>query len=234
MRILIDGQDDGQCFTTWENYYRVAPEQAGPPNNGEPPNINSLQFRTSVPGPSTLANTGGYLFDNVTVTTGTGSASPGCDVTIDKQADSPTVTAGGLVGYRISARNRGHLAARNLLVCDHIPRGDDVRDREPETAASRRPSAVPHDPTPRARPTRQLPHRPPRRAGRTAGHPGQHRRRYARRSAWHLPPAGQACPYRTCRRTRKDTIAALPPIAQVKVLVKIVRAKSAAPPPVTG
>ena len=28
VRIAIDGRDAGQCFTTWENYYRTAPEQA--------------------------------------------------------------------------------------------------------------------------------------------------------------------------------------------------------------
>jgi uncharacterized repeat protein (TIGR01451 family) len=121
MRILIDGQDFGQCFTTWENYYRLDPEQAGP-NNNMPPAINSLQFRTSIEGPPALLTTGGYLFDNVIVTTGTGPASPGCDVTIDKQADSPTATAGGLAGYRLTAHNRGHLTARNLLLCDQIPR----------------------------------------------------------------------------------------------------------------
>ena len=120
VRILIDGQDVGQCFTTWETYYRTDPVQSGPPNNGEPPNINSLQFRTSVPTPPGFA-TAGYLFDNVTVTTGTGAASPGCDVTIDKQADAPTVRAAGLEGYSITARNRGSTVARNLRVCDHLP-----------------------------------------------------------------------------------------------------------------
>jgi uncharacterized repeat protein (TIGR01451 family) len=121
VRILIDGQDFGQCFTTWETYYRTDPVQDRPPNNGEPPNINSLQFRTSVGTPPGFA-TAGYLFDNVTVTTGTGPASPGCDVTIDKQADAPTVRAGGLEGYSITVRNRGSTVARNLRVCDHIPR----------------------------------------------------------------------------------------------------------------
>ena len=43
VRIVIDGEDAGQCFTTWETYYRVAPEQSMPPNFSEPPNINSLQ-----------------------------------------------------------------------------------------------------------------------------------------------------------------------------------------------
>ena len=32
VRIAIDNRDVGQCFTTWENYYRTAPEQAPPPN----------------------------------------------------------------------------------------------------------------------------------------------------------------------------------------------------------
>ena len=43
-------------------------------------------------------------------------------MTIDKQADAPTVRAGGLEGYSITARNRGSTVARNLRVCDHIPR----------------------------------------------------------------------------------------------------------------
>ena len=64
---------------------------------------------------------GGYLFDNVTITTG-GAGPPGCDLPIEKKADSPTVSAGGLAGYRITVRNRGRAAARNLRVCDHIPR----------------------------------------------------------------------------------------------------------------
>ena len=50
VRIAIDGRDVGQCFTTWENYYRTAPEQAPPPNVNTPADINSLQFRSSVPG----------------------------------------------------------------------------------------------------------------------------------------------------------------------------------------
>ena len=119
VRVLIDGQDVGQCFTTWENYYRLSPEQTIP-NNNMPPAINSLQFRTSQQGPAALLGHG-YLFDNVSVTTGTGPSLPGCDVTIDKQADSPTVTAGGVAGYTLTAHNRGHLTARNLLLCDHIP-----------------------------------------------------------------------------------------------------------------
>jgi uncharacterized repeat protein (TIGR01451 family) len=119
VRILIDNQDAGQCFGTWENYYRLDPEQTIP-NHNIPPSINSLQFRTSMQGPAALQGQG-YIFDNVSVTTGTGPSLPGCDVTIDKQADSPTVTAGGLAGYRLTAHNRGQITARNLLLCDRIP-----------------------------------------------------------------------------------------------------------------
>ena len=55
VRISVDGDDLGQCFTTWENYYRTAPEQAPPPNRNTPATINSLQFRSSVQGPPALA-----------------------------------------------------------------------------------------------------------------------------------------------------------------------------------
>ena len=121
VRISVDGEDLGQCFTTWENYYRTAPEQAPPPNVNTPADINSLQFRSSVPGPPALLGNG-YLFDNVSITPSDGPGPPGCDVPIEKTADSPTVTAGGRAGYRITVRNRGRLAARNLRACDRIPR----------------------------------------------------------------------------------------------------------------
>jgi uncharacterized repeat protein (TIGR01451 family) len=42
---------------------------------------------------------------------------------IDKKADSPTVTAGGLAGFRITVTNRGNVTARNWWVCDEMPRG---------------------------------------------------------------------------------------------------------------
>jgi uncharacterized repeat protein (TIGR01451 family) len=42
---------------------------------------------------------------------------------ITKAPDSPTVTAGGLAGYRITVSNRGRVAARNWWVCDRMPRG---------------------------------------------------------------------------------------------------------------
>ena len=121
VRISVDGRDLGQCFTTWENYYRTAPEQAPPPNRNTPATINSLQFRSSVPGPPALLGNG-YLFDNVSITPSDGPGPPGCDVPIEKTADSPTVTAGGRAGFRLTVRNRGRLAARNLRACDQIPR----------------------------------------------------------------------------------------------------------------
>ncbi len=121
VRISVDGVDLGQCFTTWENYYRTAPEQAPPPNRNTPATINSLQFRSSVAGPPALLGNG-YLFDNVSITPIDGPGPPGCDVPIEKTADSPTVTAGGRAGYRITVRNRGRLPARNLRACDRIPR----------------------------------------------------------------------------------------------------------------
>jgi uncharacterized repeat protein (TIGR01451 family) len=119
--MVIDGQPFDQCYTTWEQYYRNSPEQTPPPNFNMPPSIDGLQFRVSQAGGPVG---GGYLFDNVTTTSGTGPTppSPSCDVTIEKQADSGTVTAGGVAGYRITVRNRGRLSQNNLLACDHIPR----------------------------------------------------------------------------------------------------------------
>ncbi|HZM19792.1 MAG TPA: putative Ig domain-containing protein [Gaiellaceae bacterium] len=49
-------------------------------------------------------------------------APDGCPA-VDKEADSPTVTAGGLAGYRITVTNRSRRhTARNLWICDRIPR----------------------------------------------------------------------------------------------------------------
>ena len=80
VRIFIDGVDIGDklgvCFTTWENYYRLSPEQTIP-NNNTPPNLNSLQFRsgTSSPTPVTIPSLqgGGYLFDDVSTMTANGN-----------------------------------------------------------------------------------------------------------------------------------------------------------------
>jgi uncharacterized repeat protein (TIGR01451 family) len=46
----------------------------------------------------------------------------GCPPVIDKEADSPTVTAGGLAGFRITVANRGRVTAHDWWVCDRIPR----------------------------------------------------------------------------------------------------------------
>src|SRR5215212_218924 len=115
LRIAIDGADVGDCFASWENYYRAASPGASPVS------INTLQFRSSVSGYSGPAG-GGYLFDNVRITTANGAGPPRCGLVIDKKADLRTVSRGDRVGYRVTARNRGALAARNVQLCDQIPR----------------------------------------------------------------------------------------------------------------
>ena len=87
------------------------------PGNFE--NTSDLQFRAAVGGFS--GTNAGYLFDNVNVTTSNGAGPPGCDEEIDKKADAPTVTAGGHAGYQLTVRNRGHVIARNLRLCDRVP-----------------------------------------------------------------------------------------------------------------
>ena len=108
VRIFIDGRDVGQCFTTWENYYREVEKNPVPISD----RLLFLSGNRDGDRPSLLG--GGYLFDNVTTTTANGAGPPGCDTPIVKDADSATVSAGGRVGYRITVRNRGRLAARNL------------------------------------------------------------------------------------------------------------------------
>jgi uncharacterized repeat protein (TIGR01451 family) len=130
VRIAIDGRDVGQCFTTWENYYRTAPEQAPPPNRNTPATINSLQFRSSVPGPPALLG-GGYLFDNVSITPSDGPGPRGCsggeegppdNVVIDKTTPTQFARPGDLITYRITVRNRGDAPVRGLRACDRAPR----------------------------------------------------------------------------------------------------------------
>ena len=130
VKIFIDGNDVGQslgqCFTTWENYYRTASEQEPPPNVNTPADINSLQFRSSVPGfPGPRA--GGYLFDNVTTTTADGPGpSAGCGeeppIDVDKTTQTRSALPGDLITYRITVRNRGKRPARNVRACDRAPR----------------------------------------------------------------------------------------------------------------
>lgn len=115
VRILIDGSDVGQCFTTWENFYR-ATSQSVPISD----RLLFLSGNRDGNRPGLLG--GGYLFDNVTTTTAAETGPPTCDVPIDKEADARTVSAGGRIGYRITVRNRGSATARNLQVCDRIPR----------------------------------------------------------------------------------------------------------------
>lgn len=113
VRIAIDGQDAGQCYTTWENFYRSVPVPV--------PVTDTLQFRSTGEQANQALINGGYLFDNVSITTG-GPGPPTCDLPITKQANTRTVHPGGIVRYRLSVRDRGRLAERNLLVCDRIPR----------------------------------------------------------------------------------------------------------------
>ena len=125
MRLFIDGRDLGQCFTTWEGYYRKLAQAV--------PVIDRLQFRLSVPGPEPLAGYG-YLFDNVTATT-SASTSTDCspndggdggdgepDVIIDKTTRTRFAEPGDLITYRLTVSNRGDAAARGLRACDLPPR----------------------------------------------------------------------------------------------------------------
>ena len=129
VRIFIDGKDVGrslgQCFTTWENYYRTASEQEPPPNVNSPADINSLQFRSSVPGFSGVG--GGYLFDNVTTTTANGPGpAAGCGqeppIDVDKTTQTQAALPGQLITYRITVRNRGDAPVRGVRACDRAPR----------------------------------------------------------------------------------------------------------------
>src|SRR5262249_7299915 len=114
VRIYIDGHDSGQCFTTWENFYRSVGQSV--------PNNDRLQFRSTGEHEDLSLIGNGFLFDNVSTTTGNGPGPPGCDTVVEKEADKNTVTAGGRVGYRITIRNHGRLSTRSVQVCDRIPR----------------------------------------------------------------------------------------------------------------
>jgi hypothetical protein len=74
VRISIDGQDVGQCFTTWENFYRATNQQV--------PISDRLLFLS-----------GNRDGDRPSLL---GRLPP-----IVKKADSSTVRAGGLAGYQI-------------------------------------------------------------------------------------------------------------------------------------
>lgn len=131
VHIVIDGVDIGNslgvCFTTWENFYRAVPEPV--------PVTNSLLFRSANiegdPG-LTIPNLvgGGYLFDNVSTDTtpATGAVPSVCGeeepppIDIDKTTRTRYARPGHLITYRISVRNRGHVPARAVRVCDRPPR----------------------------------------------------------------------------------------------------------------
>ena len=113
VRISIDGHDRGECFTTWESSY---------PSDNVPISDRLLFLSGNRHGDIPGLLGGGYLFDNVKVTTAKGAGPPTCDLPIEKQAEASTVRPGGRVRYRISVRNRGHLSASNVLLCDQIPR----------------------------------------------------------------------------------------------------------------
>ena len=115
VRFSIDGKDVGQCFPSWENYYR------GLEPSEEPKPIDQLIFRSRLTEPSLLGQ--GYLFDNVSSTTANRAGPPACEMPIEKQADKRTVGRGGRVNYRITVHNRGGLIAHDYRVCDHIPQG---------------------------------------------------------------------------------------------------------------
>ena len=166
VRISVDGVDLGQCFTTWENYYRTAPEQAPPPNVNTPADINSLQFRSSVPGPAGLAASGGYLFDNVSITPSNGPGPPGCrdggevpppDIDIDKETQTQFALPGQLITYRLSVRNRGDAPVRSLRACDRVPRALRFVAVQCASASRRGPAALPHDPSAAARSAQDVP-----------------------------------------------------------------------------
>lgn len=230
VRILVDRQDAGQCFTTWENYYRAG-------ENREPPISDRLLFLSGNRDGDRLSLLGGgYLFDNVTTTTGA-AGPPGCDLSIDKTADSPTVTAGGVAGYRITMHNHGRLAARNLLLCDRIPRRTTFASasRKLRRVGNRRCLTVP-----RLRPGRSASFHvnlrvagdaPPGNLTNIADilpdeSPGL--------SLPGLPPLASV-PLPNLPANAPGALAGAPPIKKVKVLVKILRAaRTVLPPPVTG
>ena len=231
LRVAIDGQDFGQCFTTWESYYPVY-------EHNPVPVTDSFLFLSGDAGNDLSLLNGGYLFDNVTTTTSAATGPPSCDVTIDKTTDSRTVTAGGVAGYQITMHNRGRLAARHLLLCDRIPR------RTTFLSASRRLSRL------RGQRCLLIPRLGP---GKSAGFhidlrvasdasagtlaniadilpgvPG---------GAGELPvlPPRTNLPLPQLPASVAAAIAEAPPIKKVKVLVRILKKVVAAtPPPVTG
>ena len=180
VRIAVDGRDVGQCFTTWENYYRTAPEQAPPPNRNTPADINSLQFRSSVPGPPALATSGGYLFDNVSITPSNGPGPPGCsgggevpppDLTSTrrhKRSSRCRATSSRTGSPSETAATR---RCARLRACDRVPRALRFVRATARLQSRRGPSAVPHDPSAAARSAQDVPRHLPAARERHGGSP---------------------------------------------------------------
>jgi uncharacterized repeat protein (TIGR01451 family) len=230
VRILIDGQDAGQCFTTWENFYRATSQDV-------PISDRLLFLSGNRDGNRLTLLGGGYLFDDVTTTTGA-AGPPGCDLLIDKTADSPTVSAGGTAGYQITMHNHGRLAARNLLLCDRIPPGTRFAgaSRKLRRFGNRRCLTIPRlGPGQSAgfhidlrvaadAPPGNLPNIADVLPDDSPGLP----------SLPGLPPLSSV-PLPDLPANVPGAIAEGPPIKKVKVIVKIVRAaRTTLPPPVTG
>jgi len=121
-RIFIDGNDIGNqlgvCFTTWENFYRATDQDV--------PVTNSIIFRAAGGQHPNLVD-GGFLFDNVSNTTGTGRGPLGCGeepppIVIDKTTKTRFVEPGGLITYKITVRNRSDAPLRAVRACDRPPR----------------------------------------------------------------------------------------------------------------
>ncbi len=71
VRIFIDNKDVGQCFKTWETYYRLG-------EGHEPSPSDRLLFLSGSTGTIQSLVGNGYLFDNVTTTTANGPGPASC------------------------------------------------------------------------------------------------------------------------------------------------------------
>ena len=139
VRISIDGQDYGQCFTTWESFYRATHQDV--------PISDRLLFLVGNRDGDRLGLLGGgYLFDNVTTTT-EGAGLPGCNDTIEKQVD---------VAHGDRRRHRGLPDHRPQSWPRHRPQPSgvrsrpapyDIRQRQPQAAPPRQPALL-RDPAP--------------------------------------------------------------------------------------
>jgi uncharacterized repeat protein (TIGR01451 family) len=123
VRIFIDGDDVGRCFTTWEEFYRRT-SQAVPISD----RLLFLSGNRDGDRPSLLG--GGYLFDSVTTTTAASPELADCpddgggppDIDVDKTTQTRSALPGQLITYRITVTNRGDAPVRGLRACDRAPR----------------------------------------------------------------------------------------------------------------